>query len=58
MRALATLVIYLTPFVTIGLVARYLLRERHVALSDVQAQAGQKRGPRKLFLLGVWRTES
>jgi hypothetical protein len=28
-----------------------------VELSDVQAQAGQNRGKRKLFLLGFWRSE-
>jgi hypothetical protein len=58
MRALATFLIYVTPFLTIGFVARRLLRERHVELSDVQAQAGENRPPRRLFLLGVWRTES
>ena len=26
-------------------------------LADVQAQAGPKRGKRKVFLLGIWREE-
>jgi hypothetical protein len=33
------------------------MRRNGVELSDVQRQAGPNRAKRKLFLLGVWRSE-
>jgi hypothetical protein len=57
MQALETLVIYVAPFLIIGVVAKLLMRRRGVDLSDVQAQAGPNRKARKVFLLGAWRKE-
>lgn len=57
MKALETFAIYVTPFLILGLVAKLLLKRYVVDLDDVQAQAGPKRRPRKVFLLGSWRTE-
>jgi hypothetical protein len=57
MRALETLVIYVAPFVIIGIAAKLLMRRRGVDLSDVQTQAGTNRRARKMFLLGAWRDE-
>jgi hypothetical protein len=33
------------------------MKRRDVDLSDVQAQAGQNRRARKVFLFGAWRNE-
>jgi hypothetical protein len=55
MRALETFVIYVTPFLIIGIAARLLMKRKGVDLSDVQAQAGSNRRARKVFLLGAWR---
>lgn len=57
MRALETLAIYVTPFLLLGGVAKLLMNRSAVDLADMQAQAGSKRRPRRLFLLGSWRTE-
>ena len=57
MKALETFAIYVTPFLVVGLVAKLLLQRYVVDLTDVQEQAGPKRRPRKVFLLGGWRTE-
>ena len=57
MRALATGLIYFGLFLAIGFAVRRWMRRRDVDLSDVQAQAGPNRRPRKVFLLGVWRWE-
>ena len=57
MWALETLAIYLTPFLLIGIAVRFLMKRFAVDLTDVQEQAGTKRKPRKVFLLGGWRTE-
>ena len=57
MQALETFAIYVTPFLILGLVAKLLLERYVVDLTDVQAQAGPKRRPRKIFLLGSWRSE-
>ena len=57
MWALETLAIYLTPFLIIGIAVRLLMKRYDVELADVQEQAGTKRRPRKVFLLGAWRTE-
>ena len=57
MRALETFVIYVTPFLIIGIAAKLLMKRRGVDLSDVQDQAGPNRRARKVFLLGAWRNE-
>ena len=61
MRALVTAVIYFGTFLTVGLAVRLLLGRWHahrdVELAEIQAQAGPRRPPRQMFLLGVWRTE-
>jgi hypothetical protein len=60
-RALVTAVIYFGTFLTIGFIARLLIDrwvgQKGVDLSDVQAQAGQNRRKRSVFLLGAWRNE-
>jgi len=54
-------VIYFGSFLTVGLAVRLLLGRWHarrdVELAEIQAQAGPRRPPRQMFLLGVWRTE-
>jgi hypothetical protein len=57
MSALTTLAIYLGPFIVLGIATELLLKRRTVDLSDVQSEAGPNRRPRKVFLLGAWRTE-
>jgi hypothetical protein len=57
MPALETFAIYVTPFVILGLAAKLFLQRHAVDLTDVQAQAGPKRTPRRVFLLGSWRSE-
>jgi hypothetical protein len=57
MRALGTFVIYVTPFLIIGIAVRLLMKQRGVDLSDIQAQARPNRRVRKVFLLGAWRNE-
>ncbi len=57
MRALVTFAIYVTPFLLIGFAAKLFMKRRSVDLSDIQTQAGPKRKPRKVFLLGAWRNE-
>ena len=57
MRALEVFVIYVAPFLIIGIAVKLLMKRRSVDLSDVQAQAGPKRRARKVFLLGAWRNE-
>jgi len=57
MPALETLAIYVTPFLVIGIAIKHLMTRYNVDLSDVHEQAGPKRKPRKVFLLGGWRTE-
>ena len=57
MRALETFVIYVAPFLIIGIAAKLLMKRKGVDLSDVQAQAGPNRRARKVFLLGAWRNE-
>ena len=39
MRAFETFVIYVAPFLIIGIAAKLLMKRRGVDLSDVQAQA-------------------
>jgi hypothetical protein len=43
MRALETLVIYVTSFLIIGFAAKLLMKRRGIDLSDIQAQAGPNR---------------
>jgi hypothetical protein len=57
MKALETFAIYVMPFIILGVVAKILLRRHVVDLTDVQEQAGPRRKPRRVFLLGGWRTE-
>jgi hypothetical protein len=58
MRALETFAIYVTPFLFLGAIAKFLMKRRAVDLTDIQAQAGgPNRRPRRVFLLGSWRTE-
>jgi hypothetical protein len=61
MRALMVAVIYFGTFLAIGLLAKMLIgrwmNRRGADLDDVHEQAGQKRGKRKVFLLGAWRNE-
>ena len=57
MRALETFVIYVAPFLIIGIAAKLLMKRKGVDLSNVQAQAGPNRRGRKVFLLGAWRSE-
>jgi hypothetical protein len=61
MKALWTALIYFGSFIALGLVAKIALgrwTSRHdVDLTDIQAQAGSRRGKRRLFLLGAWRNE-
>jgi hypothetical protein len=57
MRALEVFVIYVAPFLIIGIATKILMKRRGVDLSDIQAQAGPNRRARKVFLLGAWRNE-
>jgi hypothetical protein len=57
MRAFETFVIYVAPFLIIGIAAKLFMKRKGVDLSDVQAQAGPNRRARKAFLLGGWRSE-
>lgn len=61
MKALWTALIYFGSFIALGVAAKIALghwMSRHdVDLADIQAQAGPRRGKRRLFLLGAWRTE-
>jgi hypothetical protein len=57
MSTLVVLAIYLTPFLLLGWAVHVAVKRYGVDLGDVQSQAGANRGPRKVFLLGAWRTE-
>jgi hypothetical protein len=57
MRALEVFVIYVAPFLIVGIAVKLLMKRRGVDLSDVQAQAGPKRRARKVLLLSAWRNE-
>jgi hypothetical protein len=56
-NALEAFVIYVTPFLILGPVVKFLLRRCAVDLGDIQAQAGAKRRKCRAFLLGSRRTE-
>jgi hypothetical protein len=55
MDALVVALIYVVPFVAIGLIVRRWMIRRNVDLADVRAQGPPGRGKR--FLLGFWRDE-
>jgi hypothetical protein len=57
MWALAVFAIYVTPFLILGALTKFLMKRYGVELRDVQSQAGPTRRPRKVFLLGAWRWE-
>ena len=61
MRALVTAVIYFGSFLAIGLIAKLMIgrwmNHRNLDLPEIQAQAGPRRGKRRVFLLGFWRDE-
>jgi hypothetical protein len=53
MRALVTLVIYIAPFVVIGIGAT-LWMKRKVGLDDARAEGDPNHKGRARFLLGAW----
>ena len=59
--AITVAVIYFGSVIAFGAIARIvcarLMRHHGADLSDVQQQAGNNRGERAAFLLGVWRKE-
>jgi hypothetical protein len=61
MWALTVAIIYFGTFLILGYIAKValdkLMDRTGAELHDVQAQAGANRRPRKVFLLGAWRTE-
>lgn len=57
MKAIEIFAIYLTPFLALGALVKFLLRRRVVDLNDLHEQAGPRRRPRRVFFLGSWRTE-
>ena len=61
MWALTVAVIYFGTFIALGYIAKLalgrLMERTGADLAEVQAQAGSNRRPRRLFLLGAWRTE-
>lgn len=54
MDALSIFLIYVLPFLAIGIGAKWWMRRRGVGLDDVQSQAGSGRRRRRVFLLGFW----
>ena len=60
-RAFITAVIYFGTFLTLGTIAKRILdgwmARRGDDIAEVQRQAGPNRPPRRMFLLGAWRTE-
>jgi hypothetical protein len=61
MRALMTAVFYFGSFLGIGMIAKLLVGRwmvrKDLDLREIQAQAGPRRGKRRVFLLGFWRDE-
>jgi hypothetical protein len=61
MWAFIVAIIYLGTFLVLGYIAKValdkLMNRMGAELSDVQAQAGANRRPRKVFLLGAWRAD-
>jgi len=56
MQALATIGIYLVPFLLIGIAARRWMRRHDVGREDLRAEGAPDRR-RSRFLLGVWRDD-
>ena len=56
MDALLTLIIYLAPFLIIGIVVTRWMARRGVGLADVRAEGNAHRR-RSRFLLGIWRQD-
>jgi hypothetical protein len=57
MDALTVFLIYIVPFLALGLAGFLFMRRKGVDLEDVQAQAGKNRRKRRVFLFGFWRWE-
>jgi hypothetical protein len=61
MTALVTALIYFGVFIALGLGVKLALArwgaQKDVDLSEIQAQVGPNRRPRRRFLLGAWRSE-
>jgi hypothetical protein len=61
MGALVTAIIYFGSFLAIGLIAKLAIGRwmgrRNLDLPEIEAQAGPRRGKRRVFLLGFWRDE-
>ena len=54
MKALEVFAIYVTPFLIIAAVIKFLMKRYAVDLTDVQKQGSR---PKRRFLLGAWRTD-
>jgi hypothetical protein len=61
MRAIIVAVIYFGSFLALGVIAKMAVSRwvdrRDLDLPEIQAQAGPRRGKRRVFLLGFWRDE-
>ena len=57
MRALEVFAIYVTPFLLLGVAIKLIMKRHAIDLADVQPKAGPNRRPRRMFLLGSWRSE-
>jgi hypothetical protein len=61
MRALVTAIVYFGSFLAIGMISKLAIGRwmgrRNIDLGEIQAQAGRRRGKRRVFLLGFWRDE-
>lgn len=61
MDALVVALVYVVPFVAIGLVAKRLIdawmKKKGATLADIHALAGPNRRKGLQFLLGFWRRE-
>jgi hypothetical protein len=60
-RSIITAVIYFGSFLALGSIAKIAVSRwkgrRDLDLAEIQAQAGPRRGKRRVFLLGFWRDE-
>jgi hypothetical protein len=56
MDALVVFLIYVLPFLTLGLAGSWWMKRNGISLEEAQAQGANGRR-RHLFLLGVWRWE-
>ena len=61
MHELMTAVIYFGSFLCVGMIAKIFvsrfMARKDLDLPEIQAQAGPRRGKRRVFLLGFWRDE-